>query len=54
MFQKQIFCDFSSQLTEPKYFYELIVDGIFKLFIYSYLATIDYFHSVSLGTDLPH
>ena len=35
-FQKQIFCDFSSLPTEPKQFYEPIVDGIFKLFIYLY------------------
>ena len=44
-FRKQIFCDFSSQPTEPKKFYEPIVDGIFRLFIHSYLATVDYFIS---------
>ena len=42
-FRKQIFCDFSSRPTEPNKFCELIVDGIFKLFIYCYLATMDSF-----------
>ena len=42
-FRKQIFCVFSSRPTESKQFYEPIVDGIFKLFKYSYLATMDYF-----------
>ena len=42
-FRKQIFCGFSSRPTQSKQFYEPIVDGIFKLFKYSYLATMDYF-----------